>query len=58
MMVHVGRPGGEVQKAMEAHSVVISGPRKHMADWVRISIGTVAEMEAFKTAFAKVLGKA
>lgn len=55
MMVHVGKPGGEVQKAMAAHKVVISGPRKHMDDWVRISIGTPAEMEAFKAAFAKVM---
>jgi histidinol-phosphate aminotransferase len=58
MMVHVGRPGGEVQKAMDAQGVVISGPRKHMADWVRISIGTPGEMEAFKAAFARVMGKA
>jgi len=58
MMVHVGKPGGEVQKALAAQKVMISGPRKHMDDWVRISIGTPAEMEAFKAAFAKVMGLA
>jgi len=55
MMIHVGRPGGEVQAALARDKVFISGPRKHMDDWVRISIGTAAEMEAFKTAFAKVV---
>ncbi|MDE2620038.1 MAG: aminotransferase class I/II-fold pyridoxal phosphate-dependent enzyme [Sphingomonadales bacterium] len=56
MMVHVGRPGEQVQAALAREGVVISGPRKHMADWVRISIGTAAEMERFKAAFAKVMG--
>jgi histidinol-phosphate aminotransferase len=58
MMVHVGRPGGEVMKALATRKVMISGPRKHMDDWVRISIGTAAEMEAFKTAFAATMGLA
>jgi histidinol-phosphate aminotransferase len=58
MMVHVGRPGGEVMKALAARKIMISGPRKHMPDWVRISIGTAAEMEKFKLAFAAVMGLA
>ncbi len=55
MMIHVGRPGEQVQAALAREGVVISGPRKHMPDWVRISIGTAAEMERFKVAFAKVM---
>ncbi len=55
-MVEVKRPGGPVMEAMRAKGVFISGPRKHMDDWVRISFGTPAEMAAFKTAFAAVMG--
>ena len=58
MMVHVGRPGAEVQAAMARERVFISGPRPHMPDWVRITIGTAAEMAQFKRAFGKVMGLA
>jgi histidinol-phosphate aminotransferase len=54
-MVQVGRPGGEVMKAMAEDRVFISGSRKHMDDWVRVTFGTPAEMTAFKTSFARVL---
>lgn len=55
-MLHVGRPGEEVQAALARERVFTSGSRKHMPDWMRISFGTPAEMAAFKTAFAKVMG--
>ncbi|KAJ8138981.1 hypothetical protein OY671_007806, partial [Metschnikowia pulcherrima] len=55
-MLHVGRPGEEVQAASARERVFTSGSRKHMPDWMRISFGTPAEMAAFKTAFAKVMG--
>ena len=58
MMVHVGRPGGEVQAALARERVFISGPRPHMPDWVRITIGSAAEMDKFKGAFAKAMGLA
>ncbi|MBC2669361.1 aminotransferase class I/II-fold pyridoxal phosphate-dependent enzyme [Novosphingobium piscinae] len=58
MMIHVGRPGGEVQAALARERVFISGPRKHMPNWVRISIGTAAEMERFKLAFGRAMGLA
>lgn len=58
MMVRVGRPGGEVQTAMAQERVFISGPRRHMPDWVRITIGSAAEMEQFKRTFARVMGLA
>jgi histidinol-phosphate aminotransferase len=54
-MIEVGRPGAEVTAALAAKRVVISGPRKHMDNWVRISFGTPVEMAAFKTAFAQVM---
>jgi histidinol-phosphate aminotransferase len=54
-MIHVGRPGADVTAALAAQKVFIGGPRKHMEDWVRVSMGTQAEMQAFKTAFAKVM---
>jgi histidinol-phosphate aminotransferase len=41
--------------ALATEGVMISGPRKNMPDWVRVSFGTPQEMAAFKTAFAKVM---
>ena len=46
----------EVQAALARERVFTTGSRKHMPDWMRISFGTPAEMAAFKTAFAKVMG--
>jgi histidinol-phosphate aminotransferase len=54
-MIEVGRPGGEVTAGLAKERVFISGPRKHMDNWVRVSFGTPAEMAAFKTAFAKTM---
>lgn len=54
-MIHTGKPGAEVTAALAAQKIFIGGPRKYMDDWVRVSIGTQAEMDAFKAAFAKVV---
>lgn len=54
-MIEVGRPGGEVQAALAKERVFISGARKNMDNWVRVSFGTPAEMAAFKAAFARVM---
>ncbi|MCW1428245.1 aminotransferase class I/II-fold pyridoxal phosphate-dependent enzyme [Novosphingobium sp. JCM 18896] len=55
VMIEVGRPGGEIATKLAADRVFISGARKHMDNWVRISMGTPAEMKLFKAAFAKAL---
>ncbi len=55
LMIHVGRPGADVTAALARDRIFIGGPRKHMDDWVRVSIGTAAEMQAFKIALLKVL---
>lgn len=55
MMIHVGRPGATVTAALAKEGVIIGGPRKHMDDWVRVSMGTPTEMQAFKTALLKAL---
>ncbi|WP_311266978.1 aminotransferase class I/II-fold pyridoxal phosphate-dependent enzyme [Sphingobium sp. WCS2017Hpa-17] len=54
-MIHVGRPGADVTAALASQKIFIGGARKHMDDWVRVSFGTPAEMQAFKLAFAKVM---
>jgi histidinol-phosphate aminotransferase len=55
MMIHVGRPGAAVTAAVAKDGVMIGGPRKHMDDWIRVSMGTPREMQAFKTALLKAL---
>ncbi|MET0239929.1 MAG: aminotransferase class I/II-fold pyridoxal phosphate-dependent enzyme [Sphingobium sp.] len=55
-MIEVKRPGDAVTEVLRAKRVFISGPRKHMDDWVRVSFGTPTEMAAFKSAFAAVMG--
>ncbi|KMS55911.1 aminotransferase class I/II-fold pyridoxal phosphate-dependent enzyme [Sphingobium cupriresistens] len=54
-MIHVGRPGAAVTAALAQAGIFIGGPRKHMDDWVRVSFGSPAEMQAFKAAFLKVM---
>jgi histidinol-phosphate aminotransferase len=55
VMIHVGRPGAGVTAALAQQGVLIGGPRKHMDDWVRVSIGAAQEMQAFKAALLKAL---
>jgi histidinol-phosphate aminotransferase len=54
-MAKVNRPGGEVTKALADRKVFIGGPRPHMADWVRVSVGTPVEMKKFREAFQAVM---
>jgi len=54
-MVEVGRPNTEVIAAMAKEHVLIGRPWPIWPTSVRISIGTQAEMDRFKTAFAKVM---
>ena len=55
VMIHVGRSGAAVTAALAQQGVFIGGPRKHMDDWVRVSIGTAGEMQAFKAALLRAL---
>lgn len=57
-MVHVGRPGQQVTDALKKYKVFISGTRPRYPDWVRVSVGSFAEMNAFKAAFEKVMASA
>jgi histidinol-phosphate aminotransferase len=44
-----------VIKALAARRVFVSGGRGIGEDWVRVSFGAPAEMDAFKTALTAVL---
>lgn len=55
-MADVGRPGGEVVRAMAARNVHIGRVWPVWPTRVRVTIGTAAEMEAFKRAFAETMG--
>jgi len=54
-MVDVRRPGGEIIEAMRKENVYIGRVWPAWPTYVRVSIGTQAEMEKFKTAFLKVM---
>jgi histidinol-phosphate aminotransferase len=55
-MVDVGRPGGEVVRAMAAKNVYIGRVWPVWPTKVRVSIGTAAEMDVFKRVFAETVG--
>ena len=54
-MVDVGRPGGEIAKAMQKEKVYIGRVWQSWPTYVRVSIGTQDEMNKFKSAFLKVM---
>ncbi len=54
-MVDVRRPGGEVVAALAKENVIIGRTWPVWPNHVRVSIGTQAEMDKFKAAFAKVM---
>jgi histidinol-phosphate/aromatic aminotransferase/cobyric acid decarboxylase-like protein len=54
-MVNVNRPGGQVITAMRRENVYIGRIWPSWPTWVRVTVGTAAEMEKFKAAFAKVV---
>lgn len=54
-MIDVRRPGPEVVAALAKENVIIGRIWPAWPNHVRVSIGTQAEMDKFKTAFAKVM---
>jgi histidinol-phosphate aminotransferase len=54
-MVDVGRPGREFQAAMLKENVAIGRTWSAMPNYVRVTVGTKAEMERFQTAFVKCM---
>ena len=54
-MIDTGRPGRSVIKAMQAKNVYIGRTWPIWPTAVRVSVGTPAEMESFKTAFHEVM---
>ncbi len=56
-MVNVNRPGKEVQAAMLGEKVAIGRVWPIMPTYVRVTVGTHDEMQAFQTAFLKVMNE-
>ena len=61
-MLNTHKPARDVIAAMAQQNVFIGRPWPSMSDWVRITVGTQAEMEQFQTAFhnfmaGKVVGR-
>ena len=54
-MLDTRRPGKDAIDAMARHNVVIGRVWPSMPTWVRITVGTQPEMEAFQVAFKKVM---
>jgi histidinol-phosphate aminotransferase len=54
-MVDVKRPGKEFQTAMLKENVAIGRTWSAMPNYVRVTVGTKAEMEKFQTAFVKCM---
>ncbi|HXA49605.1 MAG TPA: pyridoxal phosphate-dependent aminotransferase, partial [Candidatus Acidoferrum sp.] len=54
-MVDVKRPGGEIIAALQKEKVYIGRVWPSWPTYVRVSVGTQAEMDKFKTAFLKVM---
>lgn len=56
-MVDVNRPGREVQAAMLQQKVAIGRVWPALPTYVRVTVGTPVEMQAFQTAFVKVMNE-
>ncbi len=56
-MVNVNRPGKEVQAAMLQERVAIGRVWPIMPTYVRVTVGTAPEMQAFQSAFLKVMNE-
>jgi histidinol-phosphate aminotransferase len=54
-MVDVGRPGRDFQASMLKENVAIGRTWSSMPNYVRVTVGTKAEMEKFQTAFVKCM---
>jgi histidinol-phosphate aminotransferase len=56
-MVNTNRPGKSVQDAMAAKKVFIGRVWPVMPTWVRVTVGTKPEMEAFQATFKEVMNE-
>ncbi len=56
-MIDTGRPGKQVIEAMAAKNVFIGRTWPIWPNYVRVTVGTPAEMAAFQTAFADVMSE-
>ncbi|HEY1676262.1 MAG TPA: pyridoxal phosphate-dependent aminotransferase [Candidatus Sulfotelmatobacter sp.] len=54
-MVDTKRPGQQLRDAMAKENVLVGRIWPIMPTWVRVTVGTQAEMERFQTAFLKVM---
>jgi len=54
-MLKAGRPAPDVIAAMAHQNVFIGRPWPSVPDWVRITVGTPAEMQQFQVAFQAVM---
>ena len=54
-MLDTKRPGKDVREAMAKENVMIGRTWPIMPTWVRVTVGTQAEMEKFQAAFQKVM---
>lgn len=54
-MMQCNRPGGEIAQAMAKEKIYIGRVWKAMPTYVRVTVGTQAEMDKFKTALVKVM---
>jgi histidinol-phosphate aminotransferase len=54
-MVDVNRPGKEFQRSMLKENVAIGRTWSAMPNYVRVTVGTKAEMDKFQTAFVKCM---
>ena len=54
-MLNAKRPGKQFFEAMAARKVYIGRVWPVWPNWVRVTVGTQAEMDRFKTAFSKVM---
>ncbi len=54
-MLNAGKPARDVIAAMAQQKVFIGRPWPSMPEWVRITVGTQAEMEQFQTAFLNIM---
>jgi len=57
-MVDVKRPGAQFHEAMLKENVAIGRTWAALPNYVRVTVGTKAEMEKFQTAFVKCMDKA
>jgi histidinol-phosphate aminotransferase len=54
-MLDTKRPGKEVREAMAKENVLIGRIWPLMPTYVRVTVGTLPEMEKFQAAFLKVM---